>query len=130
MESKMVIVYCGNCNIVLDECPSISPKERKPCPECDSLIRAFTVSFESKLEVKSSLRYKAKRGGKGRPFLESFTGASLSKKLQKWMHRELFIDRENDIYRESVTDIETGEIIHQCEEPLSQHKGHGDDKKT
>jgi len=39
------------------------------------------------------------------------------------------IDRENDEYKESVTNAETGEIIHSCEEPLSSHTGHGSAKK-
>jgi hypothetical protein len=27
-----------------------------------------------------------------------------------------------------VTVLETGEIVHVCDEPLSQHRGHGSDK--
>jgi hypothetical protein len=35
------------------------------------------------------------------------------------------IDREKDLYKEVVKDPDTGEIVHECEEPLSQHIGHG-----
>lgn len=35
------------------------------------------------------------------------------------------IDRENDRYDEVVADPETGDIIHETHEPLSQHRGHG-----
>ena len=40
----------------------------------------------------------------------------------------MVIDRENDLYKEVVTDPDTGKIIHQCEEPLSEHVGHGSAK--
>ena len=42
------------------------------------------------------------------------------------MRRIMRIDRENDQYQEVVTDPSTGEAVHRCEEPLSQHTGHGD----
>jgi len=45
------------------------------------------------------------------------------------MHLERLIDRENDWYAETVTDPETGEIVHECKEPLSEHQGHGAAKK-
>jgi hypothetical protein len=38
-------------------------------------------------------------------------------------------NRANDRYREVVTDPTTKEIIHHCEEPLSQHQNHGSAKK-
>ena len=37
----------------------------------------------------------------------------------------MVIDRENDRYVEKGTDYESDEVIRQCEEPLSQHQGHG-----
>ncbi len=33
-----------------------------------------------------------------------------------------------DWYSEKVTVCKSGEVIHQCEEPLSQHQGHGSAK--
>ena len=38
-------------------------------------------------------------------------------------------DRDTDEYVERVTDIETGQVIHECVEPFSQHVGHGSAKK-
>lgn len=48
---------------------------------------------------------------------------------EKHVHKQRVIDRDNDHYFEKVTDYETGEVIHHCEEPLSQHQGHGDAKR-
>ncbi len=42
---------------------------------------------------------------------------------------EQVLDRDDDRYREKVTMQGSGEIIHQVDERLSEHKGHGSDKK-
>jgi hypothetical protein len=72
---------------------------------------------------------KARHGTSGRPFHEAKFGADLHRATGRWMERELVIDRENDRYGERVIDPETGEIVYLCEEPLSQHQGHGTAKK-
>jgi hypothetical protein len=76
------------------------------------------------------MEMKAKRQGKGKPFIEQVTGAEFQAKTDKNAHLDRVIDREHDIYKEVVTDSKTGEIIHQCEEPLSKHQGHGNLKPT
>ena len=73
---------------------------------------------------------KARHGTKERPFYEAKSGAELHRKSGKWMNREMVVDRETDRYLEVVTDPETGEVVHRCEEPLSEHRGHGDAKKS
>ena len=45
------------------------------------------------------------------------------------MKKERLIDRAKDHYKEVVTDPDTGSVVHQCDEPLSQHRGHGSAKK-
>jgi hypothetical protein len=38
-------------------------------------------------------------------------------------------DRAGDSYKEKVVDCETGEVIHKTEENLTDHKGHGPNKR-
>lgn len=71
---------------------------------------------------------KARKPGR-KPFLEQFTGANFFWKEQRWLDRLMRIDRRNNQYQEVVTDPGTGAIIHKCEEPLSEHTGHGDARK-
>lgn len=73
---------------------------------------------------------KARHGTLGRPFYETKSGADLHRATGRWMQRQLIIDRENNRYSERVIDPETGQIVHVCEEPLSEHQGHGTAKKT
>lgn len=49
--------------------------------------------------------------------------------LGKHVHRQRVIDRDNDYYSEKITEYENGNVIHQCDEPLSQHQGHGNAKR-
>jgi hypothetical protein len=65
----------------------------------------------------------------GKTLEESVGGDDLHRKSGKWMHKIRVIDHENDHYKEVVTDPESGEVVHCQEEPLSQHRGHGSEKK-
>lgn len=122
-------VTCSQCQTELSETTDKPFLDRKPCPKCGSKSRHFEVLIQNELFFMSKLRMKGRRGGKGRPFIESVKGDDLFKKINKWMKLERVIDRENDKYRETISDPETGQLIHRCEEPLSQHKGHGSAKK-
>ena len=44
------------------------------------------------------------------------------------MEKRRLIDRDGDRYEESVVDPATGETIHECTEPLSEHWNHGSAK--
>ena len=122
-------VWCGECGEQLDESPSTPIEERIPCPNCDSKNRKFGVEINSVVEVRSGLRAKARSGeaGKpgGKPWMTTMSEPSWSRDRQKWLHREKTENRRDDRYTEVVWDPDTGKIVHQCDEPLSEHRGHG-----
>lgn len=66
--------------------------------------------------------------GYGKPSLEHVIGPEKSASGRLVM-KERLIDKQSDSYLERITDKETGEVIHECVEPLSKHRGHGDAKK-
>jgi len=66
--------------------------------------------------------------GYGKPSREHVIGPETSASGRLVM-KERHIDKQSDSYLERITDMETGEVIHECEEPLSMHRGHGDAKK-
>lgn len=78
--------------------------------------------------LRDGIGMKAKRIGQKKPFVESISTPSHSRKLGKLVHHERLIDRDNDLYHEKVTDYESGNTIHEQKEPLSEHIGHGSDK--
>ena len=122
------IVICGSCNGLLDEPPGTSPQKRVPCPACGSTSRTFKVLIEGRATVHGKLRLKARHSTSGKPFVEMIIGNDLYRKMGKWMKLERIIDRAKDLYRKVIIDPETGQVIHKCEEPLSEHRGHGSAK--
>lgn len=67
--------------------------------------------------------------GFGKPAREQIVGSEMSAS-GRLVHKERHWDKQSDWYFERITNIQTGEIIHECEEPLSEHRGHGAAKKT
>jgi hypothetical protein len=130
MANVTQIARCKTCRELLDESPSLLPEQRLPCPNCGSLARHFEGTVSATANVRGSLGLKARHSGVSKPFLESKLGWSFYRKAKQWFSREMLVDRENDKYKELVTNPETGEVIHHCEEPLSQHRGHGSARKT
>ena len=57
--------------------------------------------------------------------IETFDGDDWSVVEKRRMSKSRTIDRRNYCYEESVVDPKTGEVIHECCEPLDQHRGHG-----
>ena len=125
----METVVCNACHTEFQDEADAPLDARKPCPSCGSITRLFPIVVEGTVTLQATLNYKGKHGGKGKPFIVGKLGAELFVKLQKWVHLESVIDRANDRYKEVVTDPTTKEIIHRCEEPLSQHQNQGSAKK-
>jgi len=120
---------CAKCGAVLDESPQLAVADRNPCPGCGSRDRDFAVGLAATVSAKSMLGAKAYEPGRKEPFLEHKTGDSFFRKAAKWVTRIMRIDRRGNRYTEHIYDPKTGETIHQCDEPLSEHKGHGSVRK-
>ena len=130
MSVESQYVRCGNCGIELKGSPNTLPDDRRDCPSCGSMLRHFSVSISETITVQSTLALKGRHATGGRPFIEQKVGDDLQRKSGRWMRLERVIDRAKNWYREVVTDRETGKIVRQCDEPLSDHQGHGTAKKT
>jgi hypothetical protein len=87
------------------------------------------VSITENLSFHESIAHTATHAGEQKPYSEGISGDDLHRKSGKWMKKERLIDREKDHYKEVVTDPQTGQVIHHCDEPLSKHTGHGSAKK-
>jgi hypothetical protein len=106
-------------------------ENRTPCSSCGSTSRIFELLFQAKMTpLKTDLGLKAKSTGQRKPWYESFGGADWSRTFQKFMEKTRTINRRSDHYTEVVKDPDTGEVIHHCSEPLSQHRNHGSASKT
>jgi hypothetical protein len=117
-------VECGDCAATINVSEDTAGY-RVPCPNCGGTKRSFDVSIEERAVARDGLKVKARRAGEKKPYVEAKGVPSHSRRLDKVVHHQRLMDRDNNLYRETVTDYESGEIIHNCEEPLSEHQGHG-----
>jgi len=114
-------IYCGNCGKRLSE-------EDKTCPKCGSKKKQYKMEFEETITLHPQVHGKVKKKGVKKPVREFKTGDDFHKKTGRWYDRKMSIDRGKDSYEEVIIDKVTEKIIHQCKEPLSKHKEHGDAK--
>lgn len=125
------MVKCKNCGELLDEPINTPFDQRKPCPSCGSEARLYAMELGEEIALHDRLKLKARHGQPGeiRPFLEVQIGDDLFRDTGEWNRREKIEDRENDRYMEHIVNPRTGEVIHHCEEPLSEHHGDGSDRR-
>ena len=74
------------------------------------------------------MRFNAKKEGGKKMHLEYRQEPSFSRDLEKDVEHLRIIDRKHDRYVEKVSHYDSEEVVHRCEEPLSEHKGHGSAK--
>lgn len=123
-------VLCSGCGFEFPE-NQHNESVRTSCPQCGAIERTIEASIHESVRLYDGLGYRIKdpnRTGKSKVKSEGFTKYTKSQKVPLVKHSH-DIDRENNRYSESVVDVETGEIIHSCEEPLKKHTGHGSAKK-
>jgi hypothetical protein len=88
------------------------------------------VSIEEKINLEHHDKTRSKyRDGGPKVVRERTEGADFFRKTGKWSVVDRLIDWLRDRYTETIWDKETGQIIHHCDEPLSEHRGHGSAKK-
>jgi hypothetical protein len=124
------VVNCGSCGLLLDEDTSTPSKIRSPCPACGSVTRSIHVSVHETLTVRERLGMKGRHANGGKPFIEQVHGADLHRDTGRWRELSRVIDRGKDLYHEVIKDPATGEVLHECKEPLSEHRGHGAAKRN
>jgi len=78
--------------------------------------------------VRSKVTAKGRHTGERQPFIEQTVADDLHRKTGRWMKLHRVIDRLNNWYHKRVTDPATGEVVHECDEPLTEHRGHGSAK--
>ncbi len=118
-------VKCRECETIIDEASDLPFEKHSPCPKCGSKSRIVNEHIEDTVIFHGKLGLKARHGQTGKPFYESISGSDLNHKTGEWMKIERVIDRENDKYKEKIINPKTKEVLRHCEEPLSQHTGHG-----
>lgn len=125
-------VKCESCGTVLDEDPGKPTDD--PCAECGSMSRVISIVVQEDVtvEIHDNIRVKdidPSRSSRKKLRKRVFAGDDYFVTEQRWVRKERIIDRDNNRYFEKVWDEETGEVLREVDEKLSDHWGHGSAKK-
>lgn len=122
----MADISCANCQMELPYDPQEG--DPLPCPHCGSVVQSCTVEITDGFVFHDGHRARAKNpalpSAKKLRF-DTYSDVEHSHKYGKLVRVHRTIDKDRDWYSEQVVDPQTGEILHECSEPLSQHVGHG-----
>ena len=96
---------------------------RRACPKCGSTARTANVSITetANAQVFMKTHTKHREGGK-KVVREEIAGDDFYRKTGKWSIMRRLIDRANDLYQEIFRDRDTGAVIHEKSERLSDHR--------
>lgn len=128
------IVYIGKGfnamlkNITCSDCGCPLELEGQKCPKCGGEFYTVSLNLIDNIAIDERIEGKTKVPGQKKPAREFIYGVDYSKTEKQYMEKERIIDRENDNYHEKITDPNTGKVIHECNEPLTKHFGHGSAK--
>ena len=120
-------VKCNKCGSHFDVIAGFD--KSMLCPVCDVNDWNYNVPEEEKTELRQPVKLKERPPEGGKPIREIKSGEELFKETNEWRQIERIVDRKDDVYYEKITDLKTGKVIKEVFEKLSEHKGHGADKK-
>jgi len=120
-------VKCNNCGSPFDVI--VGFEKTMLCPVCNANDWNYKVPDEEKKEIRHTVKLKERPEKGGKPIREIKSGEELYRKTKEWRQIERIFDHKDDVYYEKITDLKTGRVIKEVHEPLSEHKGHGADKK-
>lgn len=117
-------IVCATCGAAID--PIASPTL---CPICGSQNRLLVARDAQVIKSNEQTTLKKMRPGNKRFHEKIKAGDDFHHKSGQWNRLERIIDRDNNRYFEHIEDDE-GNVIRHIEEPLTEHRGHGDAKRV
>jgi len=117
-------IYCQSCKLELFDLNKI-------CDNCLSNTNEIIIELfdEFNIELRDTLsgkRINPELSSKNRLREKFFYGASRSANGD-WAEKEQIVNRDDNYYYEKVTNS-AGEVIRECEEKLTEHRGRGSAK--
>lgn len=111
-EPTVTCLKCGHDVKGLDECPQCGGRDK--ALGCTAQVRLFA---QIKLRVQDFLKTHKKF------FLEYIKGWDWWRDAKKMVFKFRKTDKENDYYRELIIDPDTGKVLRNCSQKLSEHHG-------
>lgn len=115
--------FCFACRTLLAEVGETKPKG--PCPKCGNATRVSYLPGEEFELVVDGFSTRSRSPFGGRWFYKSQELHSVFRRTGANHFVQRVIDRDRNEYHERVIDVETGEVVREVHEPLSDHTGRG-----
>jgi hypothetical protein len=131
MAEGFVSTRCEHCRYEWpDPAAAATEAPGTPCPRCGATTgRLIDISLTDERVVREFLKLEGKEPGRKKPYIEVRQGDEVQVVTGRHMNRLRRIDRRADWYDEVVVDRETGQVVHECHEPLTEHWGHSSSKQ-
>jgi hypothetical protein len=120
-------VKCAKCDALLPAETPTSAAAQPRCSVCGSTERKISASISDEIIIRDSWKGKVIDGAlpsKQKIRREFFNGSEKRKSHGDYVYKVRYIDRDANRYHELVRK-ESGEIIRDVDEPLTDHVGHG-----
>ena len=125
-------VNCGDCGLDLPAEWSSCPDDHQ-CPACGSMSKHVELNLVSTLPLpRDYLSYAVKDHNypaSRNPRKEVLNRPTFSRDDGRMRDEHRTIDKYKNEYHKVITDQETGEIVYERHEPLTEHQGHGSAKR-
>ncbi|MDD5438163.1 MAG: hypothetical protein PHC70_03395 [Patescibacteria group bacterium] len=96
------------------------------CLHCrKNTVSDLRISIYETIKVRDSFRLRKKSAGFRKFVVEVIGGWFSSEQCKDGVELSRTLDKEKDEYHEIVKDYQTGKIVHENHEKLSDHVGHG-----
>lgn len=122
------ISYMDTVQFFCNECNEEFKNESDLCPKCGSEKKNIRITVQDDIKLYDQVKIKSKGIIEGRKTIQETIDGYESSFNGDIVNKVRVIDNIKDVYFEEIKDL-NGNIIHKCEEKLSEHKGHGSAKK-
>ena len=133
-DSVPITIECSGCGYIRSYEIDPITKLVRECPKCGETKGPITARPKEELEITSDHsgtlgpKRRKSENSKRKRYLQKITSKKERNASERMTHTDRNVDNVADWYDEVVRDAVTGEIIHECHEQLSKHKGHGSAK--
>jgi hypothetical protein len=113
--------FCTDCNAALEN-------GAIKCNSCGSDKKTIRLLVEDEISLYDQVKIKSKGKIDGRKIYHQLIKGHESSADGNMVDKLRIINNIDNVYFEEIKDLD-GNVIHKCQEKLSEHKGHGSAKK-
>jgi hypothetical protein len=121
-------VECGECGYEFPDPVAATKVPRSLCALCGATTKKMHFLAEASVGVSASMRGVGYTTSKSNWLAKFYSRPEWHRALGRLHDVSRMFNKRTDEYHEVIHDHETGELVMEVHEPLSEHQGHGSAK--